>query len=139
MENKVPKTYRGKKLTDSKVLARLLASKCVRDTILEDFHSGVTPNSKTDDYSDVKVVSPYGEIGWNKLSRLSDEEMRELMLYVEKALGSMLAFLQAKKVIKINKEGEASKEILEAVRGLYFGKSGVSWDNPTLDKLKDNK
>ena len=136
MENKEPKTYRGKKLTDSKVLARLLASKCVRDTIIEEFHSGVTPSSKTGDYSDVKVVSPYGEIEWNKLSRLSDEEMRELMLYVEKTLESMLAFLQAKKVIKINKEGRSSKEILEAVKGLYFGKSGVSWDNPTLDKLK---
>jgi len=139
MENKEPKTYRGKKLTDSKVLARLLASKCVRDTIIEEFHSGVTPSSKTGDYSDVKVVSPYGEIEWNKLSRLSDEEMRELMLYVEKTLESMLAFLQAKKVIKINKEDRSSKGILEAVRGLYFGKGGVSWDNPTLDKLKDNR
>lgn len=136
MENKEPKTYRGKKLTDSKVLARLLASKCVRDTIIEEFHSGVTPSSKTGDYSDVKVVSPYGEIEWNKLSRLSDEEMRELMLYVEKTLESMLAFLQAKKVIKINKEDRSSKGILEAVRGLYFGKGGVSWDNPTLDKLR---
>lgn len=136
MENKEPKTYRGKKLTDSKVLARLLASKCVRDTIIEEFHSGVTPSSKTGDYSDVKVVSPYGEIEWNKLSRLSDEEMRELMLYVEKTLESMLAFLQAKKVIKINKEDRSSKGILETVRGLYFGKGGVSWDNPTLDKLR---
>ena len=139
MENKVPKTYRGKKLTDSKVLARYLANGCVRNSILEDFHSGTTPYTEIGDYTDVKVLTPHGWIEWNKLSRLSDEEMRELMLYVEKTLESMLAFLQAQKVIKINKEGRSSKEILEAVKGLYFGKSGVSWDNPTLDKLKDNK
>ena len=33
-------------------------------------------------YSDVTVVSPYGEIAWDRLSRLSDDEMRELMIDV---------------------------------------------------------
>lgn len=45
---------------------------------IEDLHSGVTPSSKTGDYSDVKVVTPYGEIPWNKLSRISDKEIGEL-------------------------------------------------------------
>ena len=31
------------------------------------------------DFSDVKVVSPHGEIPWSKFSRLDDAEMRELM------------------------------------------------------------
>jgi hypothetical protein len=39
------------------------------------------PSSKAGDYSDVKVVSPYGEIGWERLSRLS-EEMKALMIDV---------------------------------------------------------
>ena len=40
------------------------------------------PSSNTGDYSDVKVISPFGEIAWIKLSRLSDEEMKTLMIDV---------------------------------------------------------
>ncbi len=59
--------------------AKLLTFHCVRNTSLEDLHAGIFPSSKTGDYSDVKVVSPYGEIPWNRLSRMSDEEMKPLM------------------------------------------------------------
>jgi hypothetical protein len=31
------------------------------------------------DYSDVKVITPYGEIPWPEVSRISDEEMMRLM------------------------------------------------------------
>jgi hypothetical protein len=55
---------------------------CFRNTEFEDYHAGTFPSSKTGDYSDDKVVSPFGEIAWNKLSRLSDEEMRNLMIDV---------------------------------------------------------
>jgi hypothetical protein len=65
-----------------KRLAKLMALECFRNTQLENLHIGIFPGSKTDDYSDVKVVSPYGEIAWNKLSRLSDEEMKPLMIEV---------------------------------------------------------
>lgn len=61
------------------LLAKSIAALCVRNTFLEDLHSGITPSSQSGDYSDVKVVTPYGEIPWNKLSRLSDEEMKRLM------------------------------------------------------------
>jgi hypothetical protein len=44
-------------------------------------HFATFPSSKAGDYSDVKVVSPYGEIGWERLSRLS-EEMKALMIDV---------------------------------------------------------
>jgi len=61
-------------------LAKAITALCVRNTFLEDLHSGITPSSKSGDYSDVKVVTPYGEIPWQKLSRISpDEEMKRLM------------------------------------------------------------
>ena len=50
--------------------------------MLEDLHAGVTPNSQTGDYSDVFVQSPYGQIPWSRLSRLSDHEMKALMIDV---------------------------------------------------------
>lgn len=65
-----------------KRLAKYLAQQCFRNTMLEDLHAGVTPDSATGDYSDVVVRSPYGEIPWPKLSRLSDEEMKALMIEV---------------------------------------------------------
>ena len=64
--------------TMRKRLAKLMARDCFRNTKLEDLHAGVSPSSETGDYSDVKVVSPYGEIPWKRLSRLSDKEMKEL-------------------------------------------------------------
>lgn len=65
-----------------KRLAKMLALQCFRNSKLEDHHGGVFPSSKTGDYTDVKVVTPYGEIEWNQLSRISDEEMKELMIDV---------------------------------------------------------
>lgn len=59
-----------------------LVEQCVRNTGLEDLHAGIFPSSTTGDYSDVKIVSPYGEIPWTNLSRLSDEEMKALMIEV---------------------------------------------------------
>ena len=65
-----------------KRLAKLIARDCFRNTILEDFHSGKVPSSPTGDYSDVKVVTPSREIEWDELSRLSDAEMKRLMIDV---------------------------------------------------------
>ena len=72
-------------------LAKLLAVMGVRNnTELESLHSGMSPSSETGDFSDVKVVSPRREIEWNRLSRLDDEEMRSLMLSIERALEILL-------------------------------------------------
>lgn len=49
-----------------------------RNSELENLHAGIGPTSKVGDFSDVKVVTPYGEIPWNELSRISDEEMGPL-------------------------------------------------------------
>jgi hypothetical protein len=43
-------------------LALALVEQCVRNTRIEDIHAGITPASLLGDYSDVKVVTPYGEI-----------------------------------------------------------------------------
>ena len=68
-------------------LAMFLAVEGVRNnTDLESLHCGTSPSSEIGDYSDVKVVTPYGEIEWNKLSRINDKEMRSLMLSIENAL-----------------------------------------------------
>jgi hypothetical protein len=63
-------------------LAKVMALRCFRNTILEEFHVGTFPHSQSGEYSDVKVVSPGGEIAWHDLARLSDGEMRELMIDV---------------------------------------------------------
>ena len=56
--------------------AKLMAAACVRRGYLEKLHAGFTPITRSGDYSDVKVVTPYGEIPWSKLSRLSDDDSR---------------------------------------------------------------
>lgn len=69
-----------------KRLSKHLVLKCFRNSVLEDLHTGITPKSKTGDYTDVVVQTPFGEIPWNDLSRFDDEEMKVLMIdAVEKA------------------------------------------------------
>ena len=75
-----PKSGRGGARWFRNRLAKLMAHDCFRNTKLEDFHSGKYLSSKTGDHCDVKVVSPFGEIPWKELSRLSDEEMKILMI-----------------------------------------------------------
>jgi hypothetical protein len=66
-----------------KRLAKVMALRCFRNTQqLEDLHAGLFPSSAAGDYSDVKVVSPFGEIPWNSLSRWDDTEMKALMIDV---------------------------------------------------------
>lgn len=76
-----------------KRLAKVMATRCIRNAKLEDFHAGQFPSSKAGDYSDVRVVSPFGEIPWNQLSRLSDAEMKILMADVVDHCGRLLAEL----------------------------------------------
>ncbi|OAN53444.1 hypothetical protein [Sphingobium sp. TCM1] len=63
-------------------LALALVENCVRNSQLENLHAGTTPATATGDFSDVKVVTPFGDIPWNQLSRISDEEMKALMIEV---------------------------------------------------------
>src|SRR5437762_2508796 len=63
-------------------LAKYLALQCVRNSMLEDLHAGISPTSASGDYSDVNVSTPYGVIPWPKVSRLNDDEMKRLMIDV---------------------------------------------------------
>jgi hypothetical protein len=74
----------------AKRLALGMAVFCVRNTYIEDIHAGVEPHSQAGDFSDVKVVTPAGEIPWNRLSRISNDEMRAFMKQVVDGLYTVL-------------------------------------------------
>ncbi len=76
------------------ILSKILVETCFRNSELENLHAGVTPSSATGDYSDVKVVTPYGEIPWTHLSRISDEEMKALMIDVVDRTYTFLRFTE---------------------------------------------
>jgi len=65
-----------------KRLAKYLVQRCFRNSALEDLHAGTAPDSKAGDYSDVVVVTPFGQIPWSRLSRFDDREMKILMVDV---------------------------------------------------------
>ena len=84
-------------VNEAKSFAKILVLNCVRNTFLENLHKGIFPDSKEGDYSDVKVVSPYGVIPWNQLGRISDEEMKKLMKEIVNKVYTMLRYLETEK------------------------------------------
>jgi hypothetical protein len=80
---------------DLKVFAKSLVETCMRNSELENLHAGITPDSATGDYTDVKVVTPYGEIPWAQLSRISDAEMKVLMIDVVDRVYTYLRYPEA--------------------------------------------
>ena len=61
-------------------LAKIMAMLCVRNTQLETLHAGLTPITRTGDYSDVFVLDADGRrIPWTEVSRIDENEMRTLM------------------------------------------------------------
>jgi hypothetical protein len=72
-------------------MAKSLAEVCVRNAV-EDLHAGIFPSSEAGDYSDVKVVTPFGEIPWTRLSRISDQEMKSLMIHVVNKVFTFLRY-----------------------------------------------
>lgn len=63
--------------------AKTLALMCVRNTHLENIHSGASPITRTGDFSDVRVIDGEGrEIPWTEVSRINDDEMRRIMKQV---------------------------------------------------------
>ena len=60
--------------------SKSMASMCARNPILEDIHAGIEPVSHTGEYSDVVVIDANGRrTPWPEVSRIGNEEMRELM------------------------------------------------------------
>lgn len=114
---------RKKRVKDLETLqARFVTHHGVRNTSLENFHCGHTPRSKTGDYSDVKVVTPYGEIPWTEVSRISNAELRHLMLDIEKHIKKTL------RVFELAKANYGTlKEFQNRLTDDLFT-VGVSWD-----------
>jgi hypothetical protein len=65
-----------------KRLAKYIVQRCFRNSVLENLHAGIVPDSKAGDYSGVVVSTPHGEIPWSRLSRFNDVEMKTLMIDV---------------------------------------------------------
>lgn len=64
-------------------LAKAMAMVCVRNSMLENLHAGRVPVTRAGDFSDVVVVDAEGNhIPWAEVSRLDDDEMRDLMRQV---------------------------------------------------------
>lgn len=108
-----------------KLEALLMGVNCVRNTVIENYHAGHFPKSKTGDYSDVKVVTPYGEIAWNDLSRISDSEMMAFNKEVADRLYTYLQFLLNPHITAQEKE-----DFMKYINS-YFP---YNWDEPKLDR-----
>lgn len=68
-----------------------MAAACVRRGYLEKLHAGKAPVTRTGDYSDVKVIDGEGrEIPWNQVSRIDQDEMKNLMIGVVDRLYTFL-------------------------------------------------
>lgn len=73
-------------------LTLALVESCVRNSVLEDWHAGRTVISPAGDFSDVKIVSPAGEMPYLEASRISDAEMKALMKQVVDAVFTFLSY-----------------------------------------------
>ncbi|HVX09886.1 MAG TPA: hypothetical protein VHC22_01675 [Pirellulales bacterium] len=100
----------------NKQLAKCLALLCVRNTCIEDIHAGIEPASPAGDFSDVKVVTPRGEIPWSQVSRISNDEMRRFMKEVVNKLYTMLTRL----------DDPAFVEQMDQ----YAQRAATAWDQP---------
>lgn len=105
---------------DDKTVALILVNMGFRNTlVLEDLHAGKVPYTETGDYSDVKVVTPHGEIHWNELSRFRDEEMKKLMIESVNNVYTLLKAIQ---------HGMKVGPVVESMLIPY------GWDEPKVDE-----
>jgi hypothetical protein len=100
-------------------LARIMAVLCVRNTQLETLHSGLTPVTRTGNYSDVFVVDADGrQTPWSEVSRIDENEMRSLMQEIVNRLYTFHL--------------EANDPKLQATIERWMGPA-TTWDEPSLD------
>mgnify|MGYP001790954529 CR=1 FL=1 len=105
-----------------------MAVSCVRNTIIENYHAGIVPKSKTGDYSDVKVITPYGEIPWNELSRISDPEM---MAFNKEVVNNLYAYLHC--LVNPDVDPDLKETLMKYASDFYPSE----WDEPQIpDDLK---
>ena len=118
-----PVTLDHQKL-NPKILALLFAVNCVRNTVIEEYHAGKVPRSQTGDFTDVTVVTPFGEIPWTKVRRISDAEMKALNIQVVDKLYTALSFL-------IDPLFIPDRDQFLAVLSRHFP---LEWNEPKLDQ-----
>ena len=70
--------------------ANAMTTHAFRNSPIESLHAGIVPYTETGDYTDVRVVTPKGEIPWNELSRINNNEMKELMIRASESLAGLL-------------------------------------------------
>ena len=100
-------------------LARIMAMLCVRNTRLETLHSGLTPVTRTGDYSDVFVGDADGRrIPWTEISRIDENEMQALMQEIVNRLYTFHL--------------EANDPKLQATIERWMG-AATKWDEPEID------
>ncbi len=107
-----PETLSAKDTRDLERMTKAIVEVCVRNTGLEDLHAGRFPVSRTGDFSDVIVRTPDGDIPWTELSRISDPEMKALMIEVVDRVFTYMRYPEA----------------LASIPG------GRTWDRPNLDE-----
>ena len=108
---------------DVKELSRFLVLHCFRNTYLERLHAGIVPSSKSGDYEDVNVVSPYGPIPWKQLSRIDDDEMKKLIKEVVNRLYTALHRLMETGFLRVD----------PWITDTGF-RCTVDWDQPEIDE-----
>lgn len=103
-------------------LARCLALMCVRQSMLEDLHRGLSPITKTGDYSDVVVVDAVGRrLPWPEISRFDEEEMLDLMRLVVNKIYTFLAKMD-------DPDFTAWRDFVRA--------QAEHWDRPRIDRTQ---
>ena len=102
-------------------MSKSMAVMCVRNTVLEDIHGGIEPVSHTGDFSDVVVTDASGRrIPWTEVSRIGQEEMRDLMRQVVNRLYTFQAKSHDPYFVAM-----MDRALAEAWR----------WDEPELDEV----
>ncbi|TQD33333.1 hypothetical protein ACTTAK_18050 (plasmid) [Rhodobacter capsulatus] len=101
-------------------LSKIMAMICIRNTRLEDLHSGLQPVTLTGDYSDVNVVDGTGRtIPWREVSHLDDLQMADLMREIVDRLFTF----------HMRRDDPSFRDHLDR-----WMAASNKWDNPLLDK-----
>jgi hypothetical protein len=102
--------------------AKLMTAACVRRGYLEKLHAGITPVTRSGDYSDVKVIDAEGrEIPWNQVSRINQDEMKTLMTGVVNRIHTFLA-----RTLFSTTEDKAFEQALDRAAAPWI----KSWEEP---------
>ena len=87
--------------------ARVMGLLCVADSKLGEFGEGLSPVTRTDDYSDVVVVDADGRIiPWQRVARLDRTEMERTMREVVDRLYTDLRNMEAAEMATLRKHRE---------------------------------